>query len=172
MIEQEFLLLGMLKESPKHGYEIKKKTREILFLFAGVELKSIYYPLKVLEQKGLVAKHADKQGRRPQRFVYELTPKGEHRLDELLSQSFLDFKRPQFSLDLSLYFLHYMKPAIARRRLRARLLIIKKLSRELKQMVNSPKNKGPASLSEILEHNLKMLEAESHFLANLIKPLR
>jgi len=172
MIEQEFLLLGMLKESPKHGYEIKKKVREILSLFAGIDLKSIYYPLRILEKKGLVEKRAGKFGRRPQRFVYRLTPKGEARLNKLLSESFLNFKRPQFSLDLSLYFLHYIKPAIARRRLRARLQIVKKLSRELGQMVNSSKRQGPASLSGILEHNLEMLEAESHFLANLIRTLR
>jgi DNA-binding PadR family transcriptional regulator len=172
MIEQEFLLLGMLKESPKHGYEIKKKIKEILALFAGVDLKSIYYPLRVLEEKGLVDKRSDKFGRRPQRFVYRLTPKGEARLNELLSESFLNFKRPQFSLDLSLYFLHFIKPAIARRRLRARLLILKKLSRELGQMVNSSKRQGPASLACILEHNLKMLDAEAQFLINLIKSLR
>ena len=45
-MEQELLLLGLLKESPKHGYEIKKKIKEMLSLFAGVDLKSIYYPLR------------------------------------------------------------------------------------------------------------------------------
>ncbi len=172
MIEQEFLLLGMLKESPKHGYEIKKKIKEILSLFAGVDLKSIYYPLRVLEEKGLVEKHSNKLGRRPQRMVYKLTPKGENRFQELLTRSLLDFKRPQFSLDLSLYFLHFIRPAIARRRLRARRTILKKLSREMHQMVNSSKRQGPESLYSILEHNLKMLAAESQFLANLVGTLR
>lgn len=50
MIEQELLLLGLLREGPKHGYEIKLKIKEILFLFAGIDIKSIYYPLKVLEK--------------------------------------------------------------------------------------------------------------------------
>ena len=109
MIEQELLLLGLLKESPKHGYEIKTKIKEILSLFAGVELKSIYYPLSVLEKNGLLEKRAGKEGRRPQRFVYELTNRGEARFEELLNKSFLDLKRPQFSLDLSLYFLRFIK---------------------------------------------------------------
>jgi DNA-binding PadR family transcriptional regulator len=104
MIEQELILLGLLRERPTHGYEIKKKINEILSLFAGVDLKSIYYPLRVLEQKGLVVKRKNRPGRRPERFVYALTPKGESRFKELLNKSFLDFKRPQFSLDLSLYF--------------------------------------------------------------------
>ena len=50
MIEHELLFLGLLKESPKHGYDIKLKIKEILSLFAGVELKSIYYPLRILEK--------------------------------------------------------------------------------------------------------------------------
>jgi DNA-binding PadR family transcriptional regulator len=171
MIEQELLLLGLLKESPKHGYDIKRKIKEILAIFAGVELKSVYYPLKILETKGLVVKHAAKQGRRPQRLVYELTAKGENRFRELLTKSLLNFKRPQFSLDLSLYFLHYMNPPIARRRLRARLLILKKLSKDLTQMIDVLKKKQPSSLVNILKHNLQMLETETGFLSGLIKTL-
>ncbi len=51
MLEQELILLGLLKDQPKHGYEIKKEIKEILSLFAGVDLKSIYYPLGRLEKK-------------------------------------------------------------------------------------------------------------------------
>lgn len=169
MIEHELILLGLLKESPKHGYEIKRRIKEILSLFAGIDLKSIYYPLQILEKRGLVVKRISKPGRRPQRLVYALTPKGENYFSDLLAKSFLDFKRPQFSLDLSLYFLHYIKPDIAKRRLRARMLILKQLSRGLRQVVNSLKNKKPSSLLYISEHNLQMVETESKFLTNLIK---
>lgn len=171
MIERELLLLGLLKESPKHGYEIKKKIKEIPSLFAGVDLKSIYYPLRILEKKGLVAKSVTKAGRRPQRFTYALTPRGENQFQELLAKSLLNFKRPQFSLDLSLYFLHYIKPAMVRRRLRARISILKKLSAGLGQAVGSLKKKRSLALMRILEHNLQMVEAESKFLAQLIKTL-
>jgi DNA-binding PadR family transcriptional regulator len=171
MIEHELILLGLLKESPKHGYEIKKKIKEILSLFAGVDLKSIYYPLGILEKKGLVAKRVRKLGRRPERFVYALTPKGQSRFNELLSQSLLSFKRPQFSLDLSLYFLHYLKPKLARRRLRARMLLLKRLSSSLKETVATLKKKGPPSLVHISVHNLWMVEAELKFLTGLTQTL-
>lgn len=170
MNQQELIFLGLLKESPKHGYEIKIKIKEILSLFAGVELKSIYYPLRLLERAGFVTKLAGKAGRRPQRFVYSLTPRGEARFKELLNKSFLNFKRPHFSLDLSLYFLAFVKPPVAKRRLRARMSILKNLYRELKQLINSMKNKK-LSLAYILEHNLRMVEAEYKFLSNLVKTL-
>ena len=173
MIEQELLLLGLLREGPKHGYDIKSKIKRILSLFTGVDSKSIYYPLQILEKRGLVVKKAIKPGKRPERIVYALTPKGEVRFDELLSKSLLNLKRPQFSLDLSLYFLHYMKPAIARRRLQARLHMLNKISRGLERMTQEspPKNKT-IPLNRILEHNLKLLKAESHFLDSLVQTMR
>jgi len=172
MIEQELLLLGLLREGPKHGYDIKSKIKQILSLFAGVDPKSIYYPLHILEQRGLVVKKAVKPGKRPQRLVYALTPKGEVRFDELLSKSLLNLKRPQFSLDLSLYFLHYMKPALACRRLQARRHMLHKISRGLEQMARSSAKNKTASLNRILEHNLKLLKAESRFLDRLIQTIR
>jgi DNA-binding PadR family transcriptional regulator len=171
MIGHELVLLGLLKESPKHGYEIKMKIKEIFSLFAGLDLKSIYYPLKVLERKGMVIKRIGKLGRRPQRFVYELTPKGLNRFNELLSESFLNFKRPEFSLDLSLYFLQYIKPKIAKRRLRARMHVLEKLSIDLRKLVNSLKKEHSSAWVNVLEHNLQMVETESKFLSDLIQTL-
>lgn len=171
MIEHELLLLGLIKEGSKHGYEIKRKIKEILSMFAGVDLKSIYYPLRVLEKQGKIAKKIGRQGKRPERFVYALTQKGEGSFNELLSKSLLDFKRPQFSLDLSLYFLHYLKPEVIRRRLRARQSILKRLSKGLEQMIKTKKTKKPSALIRILEHNLQMVETESKFLSDLIKTL-
>ena len=172
MIEHELILLGLLSEKPRHGYEIKKKIREILTIFAGVDVTSVYYPLTVLEKKGLVSKRADQQGRRPKRFIYALTPAGRVRFNELLNQSFLDFKRPQFSLDLSLYFLDNLPAPVAVRRLRARMSILAKLENRLKQTIASlPSDEGSTG-GRILEHNLKMVEAESRFLASLVEALR
>ena len=171
MIEQELLLLGLLLQTPKHCYEIKVKVREILSLFAGVELKSIYYPLKVLEQKGLLTKQADKLGRRPERFVYCLTLKGKERFQVLLSKNLLNFKRPQFTLDLSLYFLSYLPANLARRRLTARLSILKKISLGIEELLSSKALKGSLPHSRILEHNLCLLRAEATFLSSLLKKI-
>ena len=171
MIEQELLLLGLLRQTPKHGYEIKIKVREILSLFAGVQLKSIYYPLKVLEKKGLLTKQAVKKGRRPERFVYCLTDKGKERFEMLLSKNLLNFKRPQFTLDLSLYFLNYLPANLARRRLAARLTILKKISLGIVDLLNSKALKGSLPHSQILEHNLCLLRAESSFLSALLKKI-
>jgi DNA-binding PadR family transcriptional regulator len=170
MIEQELLFLGLLKEGHKHGYEIKKRIREILSLFAGLELKSIYYPLRVLEKRGLVVKKLVEQPNRPKRFIYSLTDQGDARFNNLLLKSFLDFKRPRFSLDISLYFSRYVKPRVLKRRVHARIRLLERISRGLTKMIRSLKNnKSPSYLWLILEHNLEMLNTEICFLERLIK---
>jgi len=170
MIEQELLLLGLLREGPKHGYEIKKRIKEILSLFAGLEIKSVYYPLRILEKKGLLEKRIIKQAKRPSRLIYSLTDKGESRFNNLLLRSFLDFKRPQFSLDISLYFLRYIKPKVLKRRIQARIRLLERISRGLNRMVRSLKSKkSPSFLWLILEHNLEMVNTEVSFLERLLK---
>ena len=171
MIDQELILLGLLRQSPKHGYEIKVKAREILSLFAGVQLKSIYYPLKIFAKKGLLTKCVVKKGKRPCRLVYCLTPKGKERFEMLLNKNLLDFKRPQFTLDLSLYFLGFMKPDLARRRLKKRLEILKKISSGIEEMFGSKKLKNSLPLLRIMEHNLCLLRAESTFMGSLLKKI-
>lgn len=171
MIEHELILLGLLRESPRHGYEIKKEIKEVFSLFVGVDLKSIYYPLRILEKEGFINKSITKSGKRPQRYVYELTAKGESRFQALVAKSFLDFKRPQFSLDLCLYFSKYINPDVAKRRLRARIYILKQLFSDLKQMVEVLKKKKPSPLISIVKHNLKMVEAEAGFLAHFTEQL-
>lgn len=171
MIEQELILLGLLRQSPKHGYEIKVKAREILSSFAGVQLKSIYYPLRILEKKGLLTKQADKLSNRPKRLVYCLTEEGLARFEKLLHKNLLDFTRPQFTLDLSLYFLDFLKPALARRRLKKRLEILGKISSGIKKMLRSKALKESLALSRIMEHNLCLLRAEALFLSSLLKKI-
>ncbi|MCU0666370.1 MAG: PadR family transcriptional regulator [Candidatus Omnitrophica bacterium] len=171
MIENEMILLGLLKESPKHGYEIKKAVKEILSLVAGIHFKSIYYPLMVLEKNGLISRRASKKGNRPLRVVYELTSKGHARFEQLLSQSFLRLQRPKFSLDTSLFFLQYLDPALAKRSLKVRMRILDRLQYDLKKMISSLGQDIPSSWAHILEHNLQMLQAESRFLSGLIQSL-
>jgi DNA-binding PadR family transcriptional regulator len=172
MIEQELLLLGLLHESPKHGYEIKKQIRQILTLFAGIDLKSVYYPLRVLERKGLVQQKVNREGNRPPRFVYALTPAGVRRFNELLEASFLDFTRPTFSLDICLYFLSQVPAAITRRRLRARVRVLEKLARDLSGMIASARKRNPPALVHILTHNQRMVKTEAEFLTALIADLQ
>ena len=124
---QDLILLGLLKEGPKHGYEIRKTIEQELNNFANIDTTSIYYPLRRLEKKGLVTKKPGRKGKRPAKFVYKITREGEEVFERLLNNNFLTFQRPVFNVDLSLYFLPLVKSGIAQNRLRSRLRGMKKI---------------------------------------------
>jgi len=166
MVEQELLFLGLLKDSPKHGYQIKKESVVIMSTFAGMDTDSIYYPLQSMERRGLIAKTRVPQKRRPQRYVYRITDKGRARFKELLSNSILKIDRPYFSFDLSLYFIKNIPRKLTQHNLKARARLLNHLKRNLLKAAAAHK-KSPLSLRLILEHNLKLLEAEIKFLFSL-----
>ena len=170
MIEHELLFLGLLKNGPKHGYEIKRQIEEELFPFVGLKIKSIYYPLNKMEKLGLIKKDVGREGKWPEKFVYSLTSKGDKIFDHLITESFLSIERPYFNIDLSLYFLHYVDKKIAQRQLRGRLLFLGRIKRQLDRLKKSMKN-AQKHLQIILDHDLDLVEAEIKSIARLVDSL-
>ena len=171
MIENELLFLGLLKDGPKHGYEIKRLIEEELLPFVGLKIKSIYYPLKTMEKLGLIKKDVGREGKFPEKYTYSLTSKGEKIFDHLITDSFLSIERPYFAIDLSLYFLQYVDKNIAQRQLRGRGLYLKRIRRELEDLKKTT-NKSKKHLQIIIEHDLDLVDAEIKSIAKLIDILK
>lgn len=163
-IEQELLILGLLKDKPRHGYEIKKQIKEVVSTFAVLDVESIYYSLQLLEKKGFVRKAVSAQGHRPEKFIYSLTPKGDQRFSQLLTKSLLTADRPNFSIDVALYFLPYMPLEVALHRLKGRVRILSKVEDALKNLAGQLMDKASYHLHSIVEHNLELLKAEKNFI--------
>ncbi|MFD1828985.1 helix-turn-helix transcriptional regulator [Streptomyces desertarenae] len=92
----EFAVLGLLRESPMHGYELRKRLNTSLGVFRAFSYGSLYPCLKTLVQRGWLAEESGGEpddsltapltGRRA-RIVYRLTAEGKERFEELLSQT-------------------------------------------------------------------------------------
>lgn len=170
MIEHELLFLGLLMDGPKHGYEIKRLMEEELLPFVGLKIKSIYYPLKKMEQLNWVNKDVGRVGRWPEKYIYSITPKGEKIFNHLITKSFLSVERPYFKIDLSLYFLPYVDKKIAQRRLRARVNLLKRIQREL-EMLQQKIEPSVKHLQIIRQHDLDLVRAEINSIIKLISTL-
>lgn len=169
---QDLLLLGLLKEGPKHGYEIKKVIEEVLSTFTNIDSKSIYYPLRRLEKKGLLLKRLGRKGKRPEKFIYSITKAGEKAFEQLLNDNFLTFERPIFNMDLSLYFLPLVKSGLAQSRLRSRLRGMTRIMRWLKARKEALEKQASAyHLLAIIEHQIELTKADLKFTKDLIKKL-
>ena len=170
MIEHELLFLGLLKDGPKHGYEIKRQIEEELFPFVGLKIKSIYYPLNKMEKLGLVKKDVGREGKWPEKFVYSLTAKGDKIFDHLITESFLSIERPYFNIDLSLYFLQYVDQKIAQRQLKGRVIFLRRIKRQLENIRKTMKI-PQQHLHIILDHDLDLVEAEIKSIVRLAHSL-
>ena len=96
----ELAVLGLLHESPMHGYELRKRLNAVLGWGRVLSYGSLYPALKKMLRAGWIAQHdqAAAQARaadgttgvavsRRQRIVYALTADGNDRFAQLMSES-------------------------------------------------------------------------------------
>ncbi|MFL4490865.1 PadR family transcriptional regulator [Streptomyces sp. VTCC 41912] len=92
----EFAVLGLLRESPMHGYELRKRLNTSLGVFRAFSYGTLYPCLKALVAHGWLVEETGGDpdgvpataltGRRA-KIVYRLTPAGKEHFEELLSHS-------------------------------------------------------------------------------------
>jgi DNA-binding PadR family transcriptional regulator len=94
----EFAILGLLNQSPMHGYELRKQLAAVLGGLRSVSYGSLYPALKRMRAAGLIATEEPRPrtplpadappltGRRG-KVVYAITAAGKERFAELISQA-------------------------------------------------------------------------------------
>src|SRR3954451_18702518 len=85
----ELAVLGLLHESPMHGYDLRKQVNGVLGWSRLLSYGSLYPALKKMLKAGWIAEHvtAPEPGAtsRRLRIVYELTPAGDDRFKGLMA---------------------------------------------------------------------------------------
>ena len=172
-MEKELVLLGLLKEGPKHGYELKRIVDEKISTFAPLSSGSIYYTLKGLAKDGLVSMTRKRKGRYPEKEVYRITKKGEEKFKELLKKTCFNIKRLYRSMDIVLYFMNYLKPEEVIRGLRNRVGQVKGIREETKGIYTKiRKEKYPYYIQAIAQRNIRFMDKEIVWMEGFIKEIR
>jgi DNA-binding PadR family transcriptional regulator len=88
----ELAVLGLLHETPMHGYELRKRLNSVLGAFRAFGYGSLYPCLKDLTARGLIAEDTVPDPVKPlagrrSKIVYRLTADGKEYLQELLGQA-------------------------------------------------------------------------------------
>ncbi len=188
----ELAVLGLLKEQPLHGYELKKRLSDALGLLWGVSYGSLYPALRRLERAGAIevveAPPADtpvapmpatgsiggeaaaarmrrlgKVSRRT-RKAYRLTTRGEQMFGELMTSDTGPGADDERSFALKLAFCRYL-PVDARLELleRRRSDLAARLSR-----ARGSRSGGDHYALSLLEHRRKSTERDLEWLDELI----
>jgi DNA-binding PadR family transcriptional regulator len=95
----EILILAMLRQGPRHGYEIKKDIDRALGGMVTLNNKTLYLALKHFEEIGAVTRQVIPQEGKPNRHLYQLTERG----IELLQAYLRDFPASQAGSDAEFF---------------------------------------------------------------------
>ena len=84
----ELAVLGLLHESPLHGYELRKRVNALLGSLRPFSYGSLYPCLRDLQADGFIATDdtAESGTGRRSKIVYKLTAEGKERLQEQLAE--------------------------------------------------------------------------------------
>jgi DNA-binding PadR family transcriptional regulator len=165
-------VLALLFERPMHPYEMgvilkqRHKEESIKFRYG-----SLYTVIELLQRRDfIVARETARDGRRPERTVYEITATGRDELRawmaDLIGEPIKEY--PQFEAALCL--LPVLPPDEALALLRRRLELIEQNSAALSRQIETiADQKLPALFLIETEYRLALIKAEQHFVAELIR---
>lgn len=105
-ITLEYILLGLLSDSPDHGYALFERVKNTpeLSLIWQVKRSKLYYLLDKLAGEGLLSSSLLSQEDYPDRKIYRLTPKGRREFQEWLLSPVLSSRYVRIAFLSKLYF--------------------------------------------------------------------
>jgi DNA-binding PadR family transcriptional regulator len=84
----DLAVLGLLHDSPLHGYELRKRLSTVLGPFRALSYGTLYPCLKHLSDQGWITQSSTDEGTgRRARIVYELTASGKEHFETLVDEA-------------------------------------------------------------------------------------
>lgn len=103
-MERELLLLGLLRQSGMHGYKLLEFIERDLAVCTDLKKPTAYFLLDKMAQNGWISWTEEREGNRPPRRIYEITPAGEVQFQQLLRANLARYEPLKFTADTALAF--------------------------------------------------------------------
>lgn len=169
---RDLVVLGLLSDSPRYGYEIKMIIDNVMSHIVDISSGSLYYGLKKLEKNEfVVATGTERVGNRPERSVYEITDDGRRMLKRELPKVIFPHSRPIFPVNLGLYFLDAIAPKEQCRRFLIKEAYLVKILAYFREIDVQTRDTTPARHRFILRHTIMLIEMELAFCAEIFESL-
>lgn len=162
-MDTTLLLLGLLRKSSMHGYQIMDFIEHNLSACTDLKKPTAYLALERLAQRGWVSEQEIREGRRPPRKVYTITPEGEAEFNRLLVLNLSTYTPSKFPQDLGLAFADALPPTEVAQLLERRRSA---LAEELYAASQAPAH--PGTLQLVVEHSIVHLKSELEWLDTVI----
>jgi DNA-binding PadR family transcriptional regulator len=112
---KQLLLLGLLLNGPRHGYELNRALRAHGVLYADLKKANVYYLLGRMDEDGFVRVEAQESphGIRGEKLIYSITDEGRLRFDELLRETLRRYESVHTGLEVAVVLLNQLDPSDA-----------------------------------------------------------
>jgi DNA-binding PadR family transcriptional regulator len=167
------MLLGLLMEGDRHGYELVKEMDERgMSRWAPVSKVAAYKCLARMESEGSLTSWLEREGSAPEKHVYAVTQAGEERLRDMV-YALCSAREPlRFESNAALPFLQYLEKEDAIDALENRLHYIEGQGRRLKNEADMLEGLRDDIFLEVLKHEEEVYRQEVRFLKRLIALLK
>ncbi|MEI8119362.1 MAG: helix-turn-helix transcriptional regulator [Actinomycetes bacterium] len=167
----EFALLGLLSQTPLHGYELRKRMGTIFGPFRALSFSVLYPQLRRMLEAGLIEESVVDSPSRRSRIVYDITDKGQARFESLTETvSPETWEDEGFEIRFA-----FFSPTSSKNRVR----ILEGRHRRLKEkaeILRGELEKSPIGIDKYLEewrrHSLDSADREIAWLEKMIKTER
>jgi DNA-binding PadR family transcriptional regulator len=168
-------ILELLDERPMHPYELAATMRERhQDEFIRLNFGSLYHTVDALERSGwILPAEREKEGRRPERTIYQLTDSGRAVLSQVVGEILARPKRefPEFAAGLM--FMHHLAATQAADHLAQRAEALGAVVEKLTRIKGELLANGIRRLAIVeLEHKIAILEAERTWVRQLEQEIR
>lgn len=167
--ERVLLLLGLLMSQSQHGYQINEFIENNLGNVSLMKKATAYALLSRMEAEGLVKAEAEREGNRPTRRVYSITPEGVELMREM-GESLL--AQPVTILppgEIPIMYISALEPEVAIRALETRLAGIEA---QLRDLEGAPTHPNVFGVDLAIDRRIAILRADRDWFASVLERVR
>jgi DNA-binding PadR family transcriptional regulator len=176
----ELAVLGLLHESPLHGYELRQRLKATLGSFRAFSYGSLYPTLRRMKDAGWIAEdEGDAEvvagappltGKRG-KVVYKLTAEGKERFSELLAEAGpSSWEDEQFGVHFA--FFAKTDPEVRVRILEGRRARLEERREGVRASLSRTRERLDSYTLQLQEHGLESVDREVRWLSELIEKER
>ena len=171
----DLVILSVIAETPRHGYDLKAELeRREVRDWVTVSRPQVYYSLRKLADRGLIAPASSDASGGPERQVYAITPEGQQELSQSLEREEWATSRPPQPFLIWLALSSHANRDVRARVLEARAVFIEDtLHKERQTFKDFGKHSGPmvAEGTMMVELTIAQLECERDWLKKVRRRL-
>lgn len=170
----ELVLLGLLYENDRYGYEIESVIEERKMRnWTKIGFSSIYNSLKKLEKKGLILSRYEEEYGAPARKVYFINETARASVRKIIKETLYSPQRVYNEFSIGLAFSHILtKEELYECFVKYRDNLEKRRQSILQSYSQQPIAHNVIHIKALFTHPLKLIEAEIEWINDLINEIK